>query len=70
MNTTATDTGVAEKAVTEYPLTAGKKLALEYFHWHLVAPADKWMVAPSLLRLAALIDDKINPACALLKKAP
>lgn len=54
--------------VQAYPLTAGKKLALEYFHWRVLTVTEAEMVGPSLLRLAILIDDKINPACALLKK--
>ena len=56
--------------VKAYPLTAGKKLALEFFHWRVLRADEAEMVGPSLLRLATLIDDKINPACALLKKDP
>lgn len=56
--------------VHNYPLTAGKKLALEYFYWRSLEASTAEICAPSLLRLAMLIDDKINPACALLKKAP
>lgn len=54
--------------VQAYPLTAGKKLALEFYHWRVLLEGEAEIVAPSLLRLAILIDDKINPACALLKK--
>jgi hypothetical protein len=62
--------GPLAQRVTEYRPTAGKNLALEYFHWHLLSGENAELVAPALLRLAGLIDDKITPVCALLKKAP
>lgn len=65
-------TNAATQSFLDYPLTLGKRVALEFYHWRDLDRVVEALTAPAALRLAQLVDSQAQakPVCALLKGHP